>query len=62
MNGEETGAVMDQISGIGQEDALKLTPPRSGFSLLRLSVPGRLAIVGIISALLWVMVWLWALQ
>jgi hypothetical protein len=53
---------MDQISGIGQEDALTLTPPRSGFSLLRLSVPGRLAIVGIISALLWVMVWLWALQ
>ncbi len=55
---------MDQISGIGQEDAreLKLTPPRAGFSLLRLSVPSRLAIVGIISALLWVMVWLWALQ
>jgi hypothetical protein len=62
MDGEETGAVMDQISGIGQEHALKLTPPRSGFSLLRLSVPARLAIVGIIATLLWVMVWLWALQ
>jgi hypothetical protein len=62
MDEEGTGAVMDQISGIGQEDALKLDPPRSGFSLLRLSVPARLAIVGIISALLWVMVWLWALQ
>jgi hypothetical protein len=61
MDEEGTGAVMDQISGIGQEDALKLTP-RSGVSLLRLSVPARLAIVGIISALLWVMVWLWALQ
>ncbi len=53
---------MDQISGIGQEHALKLRPPRSGFSLLRLSVPARLAIVGIIATLLWVMVWLWALQ
>ena len=35
--------------------------PRLGFSLLRLSVPTRLAIVGTIAALLWVLVWLWAL-
>ena len=37
------------------------TPAASGFSLLRLSVPGRLAIVAIASALLWGAV-LWALK
>ena len=54
---------MDQRSSIGHEDAgqLAVTSPRLGFSLLRLSVPARLAIVGMIAALLWVLVWLWAL-
>jgi len=54
---------MDQTSSIGHEDAgqLAVTFPRLGFSLLRLSVPARLAIVGMIAALLWVSVWLWAL-
>jgi hypothetical protein len=54
---------MDQRSGIGHEHAgeLTLVPPRQGFSLLRLSVPARLAMVGAISALLWSFVWLWAL-
>jgi hypothetical protein len=54
---------MDQRSSIGHEDASQLaaTFPRLGFSLLRLSVPARLAIVGMIAALLWVLVWLWAL-
>jgi hypothetical protein len=55
---------MDQRSGIGHEHAGELTlmPPRQGFSLLRLSVPARLAMVGTISALLWAFVWLWALR
>jgi hypothetical protein len=54
---------MDQRSSIGHEDAgqLSVTFPRLGFSLLRLSVRARLAIVGMIAALLWVLVWLWAL-
>jgi hypothetical protein len=54
---------MDQRSSIGHEDAgqLSVTIPRLGFSLLRLPVPTRLAIVGTIAALLWVLVWLWAL-
>ncbi|MGH6803658.1 MAG: hypothetical protein ACREC3_09865 [Methyloceanibacter sp.] len=37
-----------------------LTPAASGFSLLRLSVPARLLIVSVASALLWGAV-LWAL-
>jgi hypothetical protein len=37
------------------------TPAASGFSLLRLSVPARLAIVAMASALLWGAV-LWALK
>jgi hypothetical protein len=37
-----------------------LTPAASGFSLLRLSVPARLFIVAVASALLWGAV-LWAL-
>jgi hypothetical protein len=55
---------MDQRSGIGHEHAgeLALASPRQGFSLLRLSVPARLAMVGAISALLWAFVWLWALR
>jgi hypothetical protein len=55
---------MDQRSVIGHEhaDVLALMPPRQGFSLLRLSVPARLAMVGAISALLWAFVWLWALR
>ena len=55
---------MDQRSGIGHEHAeeLALMPPRQGFSLLRLSVPARLALVAAISALLWAFVWLWALR
>jgi hypothetical protein len=55
---------MDQrSSSIGQEEAVELavTPPRQSFSLLRLSVPARLAITGAIAALLWILVWLWAL-
>src|SRR5262245_15570794 len=60
----EEGASMDQRSGIGHEHAgeLALAPPRQGFSLLRLSVSTRLAIVGAITALLWAFVWLWALR
>jgi hypothetical protein len=55
---------MDQRSSIGHEHGgeLALVPPRQGFSLLRLSVPARLAIVGATSALLWAFVWLWALR
>ncbi len=55
---------MDQRSGIGHEhlSELAVAPPRQGFSLLRLSVPARLAMVGAISALLWAFVWLWALR
>jgi hypothetical protein len=53
---------MDQRSSIGHEHRLALVPPRQSFSLLRLSVPARLAMVGAISALLWAFVWLWALQ
>ena len=54
---------MDQRSSIGHEHAgeLAVASPRLGFSLLRLSVPARLAIVGTIAALLWILVWLWAL-
>jgi hypothetical protein len=56
--------VMDQRSSIGHghENRLALASPRQGFSLLRLSVPARLAMVGAISALLWAFVWLWALR
>ena len=55
---------MDQRSGIGYEHAGEqaFVPPRQGFSLLRLSVPARLAMVGAITALLWAFVWLWALR
>jgi hypothetical protein len=53
---------MDQRSSIGHEHRLALVPPRQSVSLLRLSVPARLAMVGAISALLWAFVWLWALQ
>jgi hypothetical protein len=54
---------MDQTSSIGHEGAgeLAVAPSRSGFSVLRLSVPARLAIVGAITILLWAVVWLWAL-
>jgi hypothetical protein len=54
---------MDQRSSISHEHAgeLAVDAPRQGFSLLRLSVPTRLAIVGAIAALLWSLVWLWAL-
>jgi hypothetical protein len=54
---------MDQRSSIGHEDAARLAVvfPRLDFSLLRLSVPARLVMVGAITALLWVLVWLWAL-
>jgi hypothetical protein len=55
---------MDQKSSVGHDHAheLALAPPRQGFSLLRLSVPARLAIVGATAALLWAFVWLWALR
>ena len=53
---------MDQRSGIGHEHRGALASPRQGFSLLRLSVPARLAIVGATAALLWAFVWLWALR
>ena len=55
---------MDQRSSIGHDHAgrLAVASPRPGFSLLRLSVPARLAMVGAISALLWAFVWLWALR
>jgi hypothetical protein len=55
---------MGQRSNIGHEHAseLALASRRQGFSLLRLSVPARLAIVGATSALLWAFVWLWALR
>ena len=54
---------MDQRSSIGHGNLgeFAVASPRQGFSLLRLSVPARLAIVGAIAALLWVLVWLWAL-
>jgi hypothetical protein len=54
---------MDQRSSIGHEGAghLSVASPRLDFSLLRLSVPARLAMVGMIAALLWILVWLWAL-
>jgi hypothetical protein len=54
---------MDQRSNIGHEHAseLAVAPPRQGFSLLRLSLPARLVIVGAIAILLWILVWLWAL-
>jgi hypothetical protein len=57
-------ASMDQTSSIGHERAggFAVAPSRSGFSLLRLSVPARLAIVGAITVLLWALVWLWALS
>jgi hypothetical protein len=56
-------AFMDQRSSIGHEHLgeLAVASPRQGFSLLRLSVPARLVMVGAITALLWVLVWLWAL-
>ena len=55
---------MDQRSSVGHDHACeaRVGPPRQGFSLLRLSVPARLAIVGALSALLWAFVWLWALR
>jgi len=54
---------MDQRSSIGHEHAgeLAVASPLQGFSLLRLSVPARLAMVGMSAALLWTLVWLWAL-
>jgi hypothetical protein len=54
---------MDQKSGIGHEEAgeFAVGPSPSGFSLLRLSAPARLAIVGVMTVLLWALVWLWAL-
>ena len=52
---------MDQRSSIGHEIAGQSAAPRLGLSLLRLSVPARVAMVGMIAALLWVLVWLWAL-
>jgi hypothetical protein len=54
---------VDQKSSIGHEDAgqLSVASPRFGLSLLRLSVPARVAMVGMIAVLLWVLVWLWAL-
>jgi hypothetical protein len=54
---------MDQTSSIGHEHAgeLAATPSRSDFSLLRLSVPARLAVVGATTVLLWALVWLLAL-
>jgi hypothetical protein len=54
---------MDQRSSIGHDHAgrLAIASPRPGFSLLRLSVPARLAMVGAIAALLWALAWLWAL-
>jgi hypothetical protein len=54
---------MDQTSRIGHEGAgeLAIARSRSGFSLLRLSVPARLAVVGAITVVLWTLVWLWAL-
>ncbi|HEV3241928.1 MAG TPA: hypothetical protein VGY14_01535 [Methyloceanibacter sp.] len=54
---------MDQRSSIGHDrlGELAVASPRQGFSLLRLSVPARLAIVSAIAALLWILVWLWAL-
>jgi len=54
---------MDQRSIIAHEHAgeLAVAAPRQGFSLLGLSVPARLAMVGAIAALLWSLVWLWAL-
>ncbi len=54
---------MDQRSSIAHNHAgeLAVAPPRQSLSLLRLSVPARLAIVGAIAALLWLLVWLWAL-
>jgi len=55
---------MDQTSSIGHEesDEFAVAPLRSGFSLLRLSAPARLAIVGAMTVLLWTLVWLWALS
>jgi len=54
---------MDQTSSIGREhaDEFAIAPSRLGFSLLRLSVPARLAAVGAITVLLWALIWLWAL-
>ena len=54
---------MDQRSSIAHEHAGELTvaSARQGLSLLRLSVPARLAVVGAIAALLWILVWLWAI-
>jgi hypothetical protein len=55
---------MDQTSSIGHEHAgeFAVASSGSGFSLLRLSVPARLAVVGAITVLLWALVWLWALS
>jgi hypothetical protein len=54
---------MEQRSSIAHEHAgeLAVVAPRQGFSLLRLSMPARFAIVGAIAVLLWSLVWLWAL-
>ena len=54
---------MDQTNSIGHESAGEFTvaPSRSGLSLLRLSVPARLAVVGAMTVILWALVWLWAL-
>jgi len=55
---------MDQTSSIGHEHAgeFAVASSGSGFSLLRLSVPARLAVVGAITVVLWTLVWLWALS
>lgn len=52
---------MDQRSGIGMDDEAEAAAlPHLAFSLLRVSVPARLAIAAIASLLLWGAV-LWAL-
>ncbi|MBC8012520.1 MAG: hypothetical protein H7X74_00280 [Methyloceanibacter sp.] len=65
MRSERRGELHRHVALVATErDAtpavFSLTPAASGFSLLRLSVPARLLIVAIASALLWGAV-LWAL-
>jgi len=60
----QRGKVHRHVALVGGDASVEVparTPAASGFSLLRLSVPGRLAIVAIASALLWGAV-LWALK
>ncbi|MGC1180789.1 MAG: hypothetical protein WA884_17635 [Methyloceanibacter sp.] len=53
---------MDQTSGIGRgANRLATAHPALGFSLLRLSVLARLAMVAVFASLLWASVLLWAL-